>query len=55
MAHSLEVRVPFLDKNFLQLAMNIHPKYKRPNKEPGRGEKPIEKWILRKAFEREVF
>lgn len=53
MAHSLEVRVPFLDKNFLQLAMNINPEYKRPKKEIGRGERPIEKWILRKAFERE--
>lgn len=54
MAHGLEVRVPFLDKQFLQLAMGIAPKHKRPMFESTKSEKPVEKWLLRKAFEREV-
>jgi asparagine synthase (glutamine-hydrolysing) len=55
MANSLEVRVPFLDKQFLQLAMGIAPEHKRPRPEPGKsGGKPVEKWLLRKAFERPV-
>lgn len=45
-AWGLEVRVPFLDKEFLNYAMDIDPKYKMINKE-----RPIEKYILRKAFE----
>jgi len=28
MAWGLEARVPFLDKNFLDVAMNVDPKYK---------------------------
>lgn len=51
MANGLEVRVPFLDKQFLQLAMSIEPKYKRPTPELSRGTNPVEKWLLRKAFE----
>uniref|UniRef100_A0A914IDQ2 Asparagine synthetase [glutamine-hydrolyzing] n=1 Tax=Globodera rostochiensis TaxID=31243 RepID=A0A914IDQ2_GLORO len=51
MANSLEVRVPFLDKQFLALAMSIAPAHKRPKMEPGKTERPMEKWILRKAFE----
>ena len=47
MAHGLEVRVPFLDKDFLDVAMSIDPKYKRPNKSEG----IIEKKILRDAFD----
>jgi len=47
MAAGLEARVPFLDKEFLQVAMPIHPKYKRPDRSNGK----IEKWPLRKAFE----
>lgn len=46
MAHGLEVRVPFLDQDFLQLAMTIEGKYKQPNTYGD-----IEKYILRKAFD----
>lgn len=45
-AWGIEVRVPFLDKEFLEFAMNIDPAFKMINKE-----QPIEKYILRKAFE----
>lgn len=47
MAWGLEARVPFLDREFLQLCMNIDPKDKMINKEEGR----MEKYILRKAFD----
>lgn len=55
MANSLEVRVPFLDKQFLALAMGMAPAHKRPRPEPGQnGGRPVEKWVLRKAFQDEV-
>ena len=41
----LEVRVPFLDKDFLQYYMSIKPKMKMPNSYH------IEKYLLRKAFD----
>ena len=41
---SLEVRVPFLDKAFLQFMMSIDPKYKMCNN-------TIEKKIFRDAFD----
>jgi len=41
----VEGRVPFLDKEFLDVAMRLNPK----DKMAGNGK--IEKWILRKAFE----
>jgi asparagine synthase (glutamine-hydrolysing) len=44
-AWGLEARVPFLDKEFLELAMNIDPKEKMITDER------IEKYILRKAFD----
>lgn len=47
MAWGLEARVPFLDKEFLELCMNIDPKEKMITKEGGR----MEKYILRKAFD----
>jgi asparagine synthase (glutamine-hydrolysing) len=47
MAWGLEARVPFLDKEFLEVSMNIAPEEKRPNREQGR----IEKYIIRKAFD----
>jgi len=43
MAWGLETRVPFLDKEFLELAMMINPGQKCSNN--------IEKYILRKAFD----
>lgn len=49
--HSLEIRVPFLDQNFLNYYMLcVHPKYKMiPRKQDGTG--GMEKYILRKSFE----
>ncbi|WP_114491464.1 asparagine synthase B [Candidatus Ulvibacter alkanivorans] len=41
----IEGRVPFLDKEFMDVAMRINPKDKMIN-----GER-MEKWVLRKAFE----
>lgn len=44
MAHSLEGRVPFLDREFIELCLSIDPKLKL-YKTYG-----IEKWLLREAF-----
>lgn len=44
-AWGIEGRVPFLDKEFLDVAMRLNPKDKMVG--PGK----MEKWILRKAFE----
>ena len=44
-AWGVEGRVPFLDKEFMDVAMQLNPK----DKMAGNGK--IEKWILRKAFE----
>eukprot|EP00775_Hariotina_reticulata_P001849 gene1849-2182_t len=47
MAWGVEARVPFLDKGFLNVAMEIDPTEKMIDKSKGR----IEKYILRKAFD----
>ena len=47
MAWGIEGRVPFLDKEFMDIAMNINPADKMVNKAEGK----MEKWVLRKAFE----
>ncbi len=48
-AWGVEARVPFLDREFLDVAMMLDPEIKLPrNAEHTR---PIEKWPLRKAFE----
>lgn len=47
MAWGLEARVPFLDKQFLEVSMNIDPEDKLIKREEGR----IEKYILRRAFD----
>ncbi len=44
-AWGIEGRVPFLDKEFMDVAMRINPKAKMIN-----GER-MEKWVVRKAFE----
>ncbi|MBR9847075.1 MAG: asparagine synthase B [Algicola sp.] len=44
-AWGIEGRVPFLDKEFMDVAMSINPRDKMIN-----GER-MEKWVLRKAFE----
>lgn len=48
MAWGLEARVPFLDNEFIETAMAINPEEKMCVKN---GEKRMEKWILRKAFD----
>lgn len=45
MAWGIEGRVPFLDKEFMDIAMSINPKDKMITPER------MEKWVLRKAFE----
>ena len=45
MAWGIEGRVPFLDKEFIDVAMRINPEDKMIN-----GER-MEKWVIRKAFE----
>ncbi|WP_300617462.1 asparagine synthase B [Dokdonella sp.] len=48
MAWGVEARVPFLDRDFLDVAMRTAPSAKRPSaRQPGAG--PIEKHILREA------
>ena len=44
-AWGIEGRVPFLDKEFMDVAMSINPKDKMIS------EQRMEKWVLRKAFE----
>lgn len=50
MAWGVEGRVPFLDKDFIDIAMNLNPTDKM-NIRLLDGKQRIEKWILRKAFE----
>ena len=47
-AWGVEGRVPFLDKEFMDVAMRLNPK----DKMPGKGK--MEKWLLRKAFEQDL-
>ncbi|KAL0289966.1 UNVERIFIED_CONTAM: Asparagine synthetase [glutamine-hydrolyzing] 2 [Sesamum angustifolium] len=48
-AWGVEARVPFLDKEFINVAMAIDPEWKMIRHDLGR----IEKWILRNAFDDE--
>ncbi|KAJ8624469.1 hypothetical protein MRB53_032999 [Persea americana] len=48
-AWGLEARIPFLDKAFINVAMDIDPQWKMIKPDLGR----IEKWVLRKAFDDE--
>jgi asparagine synthase (glutamine-hydrolysing) len=45
-AWGIEGRVPFLDKEFMDVAMRINPQDKMIN-----AAHPMEKWVVRKAFE----
>lgn len=47
MSWGIEGRVPFLDKEFMDVAMNVNPKDKMISLQNGR----MEKYVLRKAFE----
>jgi len=56
MAWGLEARVPFLDKAFLEVAMNVRPEEKMFSKGASQGldedgHPKMEKYILRKAFD----
>jgi asparagine synthase (glutamine-hydrolysing) len=48
-AWGVEARVPFLDREFLDLAMSIDPALKIPRNAPRPA--PIEKYVLRQAFD----
>jgi len=48
-AWGVEARVPFLDRDFLDVAMALDPEIKLPRNAPR--ERPMEKYPLRKAFE----
>ncbi|KAB5520582.1 hypothetical protein DKX38_024901 [Salix brachista] len=48
-AWGLEARVPFLDKDFINIAMAIDPEWKMIKLGEGR----MEKWVLRRAFDDE--
>ena len=50
MAWGVEGRVPFLDKDFIDIAMRLNPADKMSIRLED-GKQRIEKWILRKAFE----
>ena len=50
MAWGVEGRVPFLDKDFIDIAMRLNPTDKMNIKMPD-GKQRMEKWIIRKAFE----
>ncbi|UCD69782.1 MAG: asparagine synthase B [Betaproteobacteria bacterium] len=47
MRHGIEARVPFLDRNVIELGSTVPTEYKLRDI----GGVPVEKWILRKAFE----
>lgn len=50
----LEIRQPYLNKQFVEYILSIHPNFKQQqtysNNQP-----PITKYIIRKAFEKEIF
>jgi asparagine synthase (glutamine-hydrolysing) len=48
MAHSIEARVPFLDRHVLEFAFALPPHLKQST------ESRMEKWLLRKAFEKDL-
>ncbi|PVW15790.1 asparagine synthase B [Marixanthomonas spongiae] len=52
-AWGIEGRVPFLDKEFMDVAMRLNPKDKMINGDSldERSKRAMEKWVLRKAFE----
>jgi len=52
-AWGVEPRVPFLDADFLEVAMNLAPEEKMIKKGPGvsKEDTRIEKWAIRKAFD----
>jgi asparagine synthase (glutamine-hydrolysing) len=49
-SHGLELRHPFLDRDFIEYILSIHPKLKRPQIYKT-GKPAIEKYIVRKSFD----
>lgn len=49
-SYGLEMRHPFLDREFVEYMFRIHPRLKRPQAYKASHE-PIEKYIVRKAFD----
>jgi asparagine synthase (glutamine-hydrolysing) len=49
--NGIEARVPFLDHKFVELYLSIPPEFRVPLQEGGSGRK-IEKWLLRKSFDK---
>jgi len=54
LAWGVETRVPYLDSRFMDVAMNIDAKHKMTRDEAS-GQKRMEKYILRKAFDPSSF
>lgn len=50
---SLEVRLPYLEKELVEYIMTLHPKLKRPNYYNNNMD-PIEKYIIRKSFDNDL-
>jgi asparagine synthase (glutamine-hydrolysing) len=48
----LEIRYPFLSKDFVEYILSIHPSLQRPQMS-GYSRDPIEKYIIRKSFDNE--
>ena len=53
-AFNLELRHPFLQKTFVEYILSLHPKLKKPGVYKNT-ENPIEKYIIRKAFDTDIF
>ena len=51
MAHGLEVRVPFLDKDMLDTTMALDPTFKLRTSASGAATQFVEKWAFRAAFD----
>jgi asparagine synthase (glutamine-hydrolysing) len=49
-SYGLEIRHPFLDLQFVEYVLSIHPMLKRPQMS-GYSENPVEKFIIRMAFD----
>jgi asparagine synthase (glutamine-hydrolysing) len=49
-SYGLEIRQPFLDMRFIEYILQVHPMLKRPQMS-GYSDDPIEKYIIRKAFD----
>jgi len=50
----LEIRQPFINKNFIEYMLSIHPKIKREINY-STNDDPITKYIIRKAFEESIY